>query len=223
MSLILNIIIIASYFVVASAVALVAPRVVPALSADVAPLAAGMVFLVCAIAHLMYVQSNRNRRVMQDLTIVRRQTREIAEDLLSTQTQALQMRQTVDQAGRAGEQRVSEVIAEVKVLQGLIEVFSRKQEASALAAGEIQLAERPKLVAVEGGKAVSAPSGDDFDVYLQPIVSLPQRKKTAITNATRASAARMARSSGRASILASPSAKAWSAQSTTCCCSDASS
>jgi hypothetical protein len=154
------------------------------------------------------------------------------------------MRQTVDQAGRAGEQRVSEVIAEVKVLQGLIEVFSRKQEASALAAGEIQLAERPKLVAVEGGKAVSAPSGDDFgvvddpevidivrealcvdriDVYLQPIVSLPQRKKTAITNATRASAARMARSSGRASILASPSAKAWSAQSTTCCCSDASS
>jgi cyclic-di-GMP phosphodiesterase TipF (flagellum assembly factor) len=197
MSLILNIIIIASYFVVASAVALVAPRVVPALSADVAPLAAGMVFLVCAIAHLMYVQSNRNRRVMQDLTIVRRQTREIAEDLLSTQTQALQMRQTVDQAGRAGEQRVSEVIAEVKVLQGLIEVFSRKQEASALAAGEIQLAERPKLVAVEGGKAVSAPSGDDFgvvddpevidivrealrvdriDVYLQPIVSLPQRK-----------------------------------------------
>ena len=197
MSLILHIIIIASYFVVASAVALVAPRVVPALSADVAPLAAGMVFLVCAIAHLMYVQSNRNRRVMQDLTIVRRQTREIAEDLLSTQTQALQMRQTVDQAGRAGEQRVSEVIAEVKVLQGLIEVFSRKQEASALAAGEIQLAERPKLVAVEGGKAVSAPSGDDFgvvddpevidivrealrldriDVYLQPIVSLPQRK-----------------------------------------------
>jgi hypothetical protein len=86
MSLILHIIIIASYFVVASAVALVAPRVVPALSADVAPLAAGMVFLVCAIAHLMYVQSNRNRRVMQDLTIVRRQTREIAEDLLSTQT-----------------------------------------------------------------------------------------------------------------------------------------
>jgi len=197
MSLILHIIIIASYFVLASAVALVAPRVVPGLSADVAPLAAGMVFLACAVAHLMFAQADRNRRLMQELTVVRRQTREIAEDLLNTQTQALQMRQTVDQAGRAGEQRVSEMVAEVKVLQGLIEVFSRKQEANALAAGEIQLAERPKLVAVEGGKAVSAPSGEDFsnvddpevidivrealrldriDVYLQPIVSLPQRK-----------------------------------------------
>lgn len=197
MSLILHIIIIASYFVLATAVALVAPAIVPALSADMAPLAAGMVFLTCAIAHLMFAQSDRNRRLLQELTVVRRQTREIAEDLLSTQTQALQMRQTVDQAGRAGEQRVSEMVAEVKVLQGLIEVFSRKQEASALAAGEVQLAERPKLVAVEGGKAVSAPSGDDFgvvddpevidivrealrldrvDVYLQPIVSLPQRK-----------------------------------------------
>lgn len=197
MSLILHIIIIASYFVFASAVALVAPRVVPALSTDVAPLAAGMLFLACAIAHLVYAQADRNRRLLQDLTVVRRQTREIAEDLLNTQTQALQMRQTVDQAGRAGEQRVSEVVAEVKVLQGLIEVFSRKQEASALVAGDVQLAERPKLVAVEGGKAVSAPSGEDFgvvddpevidivrealrldriDVYLQPIVSLPQRK-----------------------------------------------
>ncbi|MEP4379106.1 MAG: EAL domain-containing protein [Alphaproteobacteria bacterium] len=197
MSLILHIIIIASYFVLSSAVALVAPGIVPALSTDVAPLAAGMVFLGCAIAHVMFAQSERNRRLLRELTVVRRQTREIAEDLLSTQTQALQMRQTVDQAGRAGEQRVSEVIAEVKVLQGLIEVFSRKQEASALAAGELQLAERPKLVAVEGGKAVSAPSGADFsdvddpevidivrealrldrvDVYLQPIVSLPQRK-----------------------------------------------
>ena len=197
MSLILHIIIIASYFVFASAVALVAPRVVPSLSTDVAPLAAGMLFLACAIAHLVYAQANRNQRLLQDLTVVRRQTREIAEDLLNTQTQALQMRQTVDQAGRAGEQRVSEGIAEVKVLQGLIEVFSRKQEASALAAGEVQLAERPKLVAVEGGKAVSAPTVEDFgvvddpevidivrealrldriDVYLQPIVSLPQRK-----------------------------------------------
>lgn len=197
MSLILHIIIIASYFVFASAVALVAPRVVPSLSTDVAPLAAGVLFLGCAIAHLMFAQAERNKRLLQEMTVVRRQTREIAEDLLSTQTQALQMRQTVDQAGRAGEQRVSEVIAEVKVLQGLIEVFSRKQEASALVAGEAQLAERPKLVAVEGGKAVSAPTGDDFgdvddpevidivrealrldriDVYLQPIVSLPQRK-----------------------------------------------
>lgn len=197
MSLILHIIIVASYFVLASALALVAPRVVPALSTDVAPLAAGLLFLACAFAHLIFVQADRNRRLTGALNVMRRQTREIAEDLLSTQTQALQLRQIVDQAGRAGEQRVSEVVSEVKVLQGLIEAFSRKQAESAAAMGELELAERPRLVAVEGGKAVSAPSGEDFgdvddpeiinivrealrldrvDVYLQAIVSLPQRK-----------------------------------------------
>lgn len=197
MSLILHIIIVASYFVLASAMALVAPRAVPALSTDVAPLAAGLLFLACAFAHLIFVQADRNRRLTGALNVMRRQTREIAEDLLSTQTQALQLRQIVDQAGRAGEQRVSEVVSEVKVLQGLIEAFSRKQAESAAAMGELELAERPRLVAVEGGKAVSAPSGEDFgdvddpeiinivrealrldrvDVYLQAIVSLPQRK-----------------------------------------------
>lgn len=64
MSLILHIIIIASYFVLATAVALVAPAFVPALSAETAPLAAGMLFLACAIVHVMYAQSERNRRLM---------------------------------------------------------------------------------------------------------------------------------------------------------------
>ena len=40
MSLILHIVIIASYFVLATAVALVAPALVPSLTADLAPLAA---------------------------------------------------------------------------------------------------------------------------------------------------------------------------------------
>lgn len=41
------------------------------------------------------------------MNLVRRQTREIAEDLLSTQTQALQLRQSLEQVGRAGDVRVS--------------------------------------------------------------------------------------------------------------------
>lgn len=196
MRLILHAITLATYFVLASAVALVAPAFVPALTPEIAPLAAAIVFLGCAVAHLILTQASRNRRLTEELVTVRRQTREIAEDLLSTQTQALQLRQAIEQTGKAGEQRVSQVVSEVKVLQGLIEAFSRKQ-AESVAAGEAQLAERPKLVAVEGGKAVSAPSADDFgevddpeiisivrealrldrvDVYLQPIVSLPQRK-----------------------------------------------
>lgn len=197
MPLILHTVIFASYFVLASAIALLVPVYVPGVSQAMAPFAGIFVFTVCGFSHYAFIQSERERRLKEEMTLVRRQTREIAQDLLDTQTQALQMRQTLEQVGRAGEQRVSQMVSEVKVLQGLIESFSHKQAQSAVMTGYAQAADRPKLVAVEGGKSVSAPSGEELrstedaevldivqealrldrvDVYLQPIVSLPQRK-----------------------------------------------
>ncbi|MBO6781710.1 MAG: EAL domain-containing protein, partial [Alphaproteobacteria bacterium] len=197
MPLILHAIIAASYFVFASAIALLAPVYVSFVTQATAPFVGGIVFLACVFAQYVFAQSERNRRMAEEMNLVRRQTREIAEDLLNTQTQALQMRQALEQVGKAGEQRVSQMVSEVKVLQGLIVSFSQKQAEVAAMAGQMQVNERPKLVAVEGGKSVSAPSGEDLrsaedeeildivrealrldrvDVYLQPIVSLPQRK-----------------------------------------------
>jgi len=158
---------------------------------------AGLVFLSAAFGHYAFTQSENQRRAREELRLVWRQTWEIAEELLNTQTQALQTRQALEQVGRAGEQRVSQMVNEVKVLQNLIESFSKKQAEVAMMNGQMQVAERPRLVLVEGGKAISAPSGADLrsaedqevlgivqealrldrvDVYLQPIVSLPQRK-----------------------------------------------
>jgi cyclic-di-GMP phosphodiesterase TipF (flagellum assembly factor) len=158
---------------------------------------AGLVFLSAAFGHYAFTQSENQRRAREELRLVWRQTWEIAEELLNTQTQALQTRQALEQVGRAGEQRVSQMVNEVKVLQNLIESFSKKQAEVAMMDGQMQVAERPRLVLVEGGKAISAPSGADLrsaedqevlgivqealrldrvDVYLQPIVSLPQRK-----------------------------------------------
>jgi len=158
---------------------------------------AGLVFLSAAFGHYAFTQSENQRRAREELRLVWRQTWEIAEELLNTQTQALQTRQALEQVGRAVEQRVSQMVNEVKVLQNLIESFSKKQAEVAMMNGQMQVAERPRLVLVEGGKAISAPSGADLrsaedqevlgivqealrldrvDVYLQPIVSLPQRK-----------------------------------------------
>ena len=193
MPILLHAIIAASYFLLATALALLLPQSVPWMTAEMAPMAGGLVFLAGALLHVVFAQSERNRRTLAELHLVRRQAREIAEDLLDTKTQALQLRQTMEQAGRAGEQRVSEVVSEVKVLQGLIEAFSRHQAKSGAlgAAGGA----RPQLVAVQGGKGGQAHAlagdyaepevveivrealrEDRVDVYLQPIVSLPQRK-----------------------------------------------
>lgn len=190
MSILLHAVIAASYVLLATALALLLPQSVPWISAEMAPFAGGLVFLAGALLHVVFAQAERHRRTREELNLVRRQAREIAEDLLETQTQALQLRQTMEQAGRAGEQRVSEVVAEVKVLQGLIESFSRHQARAGAATGG-----RPHLVAVQGGRGgpshayandIDEPEvveivrqalrEDRVDVYLQPIVSLPQRK-----------------------------------------------
>ena len=63
-------------------------------------------FLDCAFAHFAFTQGERNRAARDEMNLVRRQTREIAEDLLSTQTKALQLRQSLEQVGRAGDVRV---------------------------------------------------------------------------------------------------------------------
>ena len=54
------------------------------------------------------------------------------------------------------------MVTEVKALQSLIERFSTLQAEVELKAGQIEIAERPRLVAIEGGKAVSAPTGEDL-------------------------------------------------------------
>ena len=123
---------------------------------------AGLVFLSAAFGHYAFTQSENQRRAREELRLVWRQTGEIAEELLNTQTQALQTRQALEQVGRAGEQRVSQMVNEVKVLQNLIESFSKKQAEVAMMNGQMQVAERPRLVLVEGGKAISAPSGADL-------------------------------------------------------------
>jgi cyclic-di-GMP phosphodiesterase TipF (flagellum assembly factor) len=201
MPLLLHLLFFACYLLVASAVAVLTPRFVDWLVPQTALLAGGGLFVVSILLHLVLTQADRQRRIAAEMAQMRRQTHELAEDLLSTQHQTMQMRNAVEEVGRHGDARVSNVVAEVKVLQGLIESFSRNMTAtrSAASAATANAQGRPKLVAVNGGLAeASAPSIvpqgdldeqhvleivrealrlDRVDVYLQPIVSLPQRRK----------------------------------------------
>jgi len=119
MPLLAHAIIVASYFVLASAIALLAPAYIPGVSEAMSPFAWIVTFLMCGFAQCAFFQSDRERRMNEELILMRRRTREIADDLLNTQTQALQMRESLEQVGKAGEQRVLQKVSEVKVLQGL--------------------------------------------------------------------------------------------------------
>ncbi len=196
MSILIHVIIAACYSVPALAIGVLLPQALPQLSAPYAGLAAGAVMAGGLALHFAFVMRTSRQRFHYQIEDIHRQTRRLAEDLLETQTQSLHWRQAAEQMGKAGEHRVSQVISEVKVLQGLIETFAEQQTryASVGAGG----GGGPQLVAVEGGKSperqamppVQNLAQDDellnilrdalrserVDVYLQPIVSLPQRK-----------------------------------------------
>ena len=206
MAVFLHAIIIASYLLLATAVALVAPQLVGWLTPALAPLLGGIVFVLASVMHLVFTQSERQRRVAGEMAEVRARQHRLAEDLVVAQTDALQLRQALVNAGEMGERRVSEVVAEVKVLQDLVERFYDSQAGEPVIESVIATAgARPRLVALAGGRLPEAPVAqlperdpppepantdeartleiirealrlDRVDVYLQSVVSLPQRK-----------------------------------------------
>ena len=195
MSILIHAIIAVTYGVLALAAALMLPEALPQVTQQYATVGAAAVVLVGAVTQFSLTLRRRRRQLDYQLEDIRLQTRRLAEDLLDTQTQSLHWRQAAEQMGMAGEQRVSQVISEVKVLQGLIESFSEQQARHVALASGGGVAE---LVAIDGGKHVErepmppveelahedelltvlreALRLDRVDVYLQPIVSLPQRK-----------------------------------------------
>lgn len=195
MSILVHAIIAAFYGVLALAAALLLPEKVPQVTPQYAAAAGAAVFVVGLVLHFGLTLRRRSRHADFQLEDLRTQTRRLAEDILQTQTQSLHWRQAAEQMGQAGEQRVSQVISEVKVLQGLIESFAEQQARYVAVANGGSVAQ---LVALDGGKSAERPPmpplqestredetlsilrdalrADRVDVYLQPIVSLPQRK-----------------------------------------------
>ena len=195
MSILVHAIIATFYSVLALAAALLLPEKVPQATPQYAAAAGAAVFVVGLVLHFSLILRRRSRHAAFQLEDLRAQTRRLAEDILQTQTQSLHWRQAAEQMGKAGEQRVSQVISEVKVLQGLIESFAEQQARYVAVANGGSVAQ---LVAMDGGKSAERPPmpalqesthedetlgilrdalrADRVDVYLQPIVSLPQRK-----------------------------------------------
>jgi cyclic-di-GMP phosphodiesterase TipF (flagellum assembly factor) len=195
MSILINIIFAASYSVLALVAALLLPAMLPQVTSLYGAVAGAVVMVGGLVVQFSLTLRRQSRQAAFQLEDIHLQTRRLAEDLLETQTQSLHWRQAAEQMGKAGEQRVSQVVSEVKVLQGLIESFAEQQTRIAAVANGGSVTQ---LVAMEGGKSSKrepmppvqemtredetlvilreALRSDRVDVYLQPIVSLPQRK-----------------------------------------------
>jgi len=184
----------------AVAVGLVGPELVPALVPPVNWFAAGMVLLVGALAHESHVRATQGATMAGQLHALRSENIGLREQATCLGEAMENLGANIGELNADGtnksKQELDRVIAEVRVLQNLIEQLSAFRSM----AGETPAPERSKVAGKVDSPAPDrasarengAPYGLDekevldivreglrkerVDLYLQPIVSLPQRK-----------------------------------------------
>ncbi len=187
MPLIFHGLILISYAVVSASIALVLPAVVPSLGAGFT--VGTTLFVLAALGHVAFAQMWRHRTFEEQLTLLRQSHGRVLAELDQALGKARHVRAIFEHSAEDGNDRVSKVVAEVKVLQGLIEQLAKPGVARLPKMQPLphtgSLADRSSIMPpVAEGLADAQVLDvlreglrlDRVDVYLQPVVSLPQRK-----------------------------------------------
>ncbi|MDA0661309.1 MAG: EAL domain-containing protein [Proteobacteria bacterium] len=205
MSIAAHLIVAILYAVVAALIAFGLPRFAPGVGAWTAGAFGLAVFVCCGLLHEMLSRQRSYRRLVRRMNLLRKAYNQNKDDLSRARDEVRRIYEALERAGHMGPDAdgvgIREVAAEVKVLHSLVEqlysdqgsdaevrerilsVDARPEERSA-AAVHLASVTAQKFRAVnaldEGAVIDIVRDGlrqDRIDLYLQPIVSLPQRKK----------------------------------------------
>lgn len=224
MSALTHILVAVAYTLVATTVAVVLPRWVPEVSANMGIMLGGAVLMGAALLHEVFSRqegqsrfANQVQSLRSDNDDLRLSLDEARSDVVTMRSALTSLSQEQETANQNEKREVDSVVAEVKVLQGLIEQFATAKTVKP-AADERDVVEdtpqSPDSVAAAAPKPlkVAALNGPDnklvnpvdslppvatdldddsileivrdglerncVDLVLQPIVRLPQRKRT---------------------------------------------
>ena len=230
MSALTHILIAVAYTLVATTIAVVIPRWFPEFGPNTGILAGGAVLLGAALLHEVFSRQDGQSRVFDEVRLLKTENDDLRLSLDEARSDVMTMRSALtslsddqETATKNEKREVDSVIAEVKVLQGLIEQFATVKTAKPAAppvvtptADERDVVEdtpvRPDVASSPKPLAAAALNGPDnrmmnpadilppvatglddesileivrdglerncVDLVLQPIVSLPQRKRT---------------------------------------------
>ncbi len=203
MSFLLHLAIIGTYTAAAIVASVVAPGRIAMVAPELTPLVGGFLLIIAGFVHFVIVQGFRYRVVSDHFSTVREAYNRLAEDVDQVYDQSSQLRDAMVATSKRDAKRVSDVIAEVRLLQGLIEKFPSGRAAappSAIAPPVPEQETPADVMPMPPPKMVNQPRPDmpqivedidedralailreglrldRVDVYLQPVVSLPQRK-----------------------------------------------
>ena len=214
MSVVLHLIAVVIYAMAAAAVGAVLPRLVSGMAIEVGILSGAVVFLVLALAHQTLARTGQARNLAAQLSALSKAHDDHAGEFGLARDQFGQIRDALLAYGNkksADGKELDKVVAEVKLLQGLVDELSGDAADTRARAGGggssggpgpagAQPALEPDQPGSERSLAPVAGGLDDqaileiirdglkrdrVDLVLQPIVSLPQRKRRYVEAFTR--------------------------------------
>ncbi len=172
------------YAAVATAAGLALPQFAPAIGPEEQAMAGAMIFIAFAVAHEVVARQGGEERLAEDLTDLRLAQDAVSRELSAARGEVSRLHQALtDRFANATNGAAYDALAsEVNVLQDLVDRLSsdRPQRLPALRAETA-----PDIVPVARDLDDNAILGvvqdglraDRIDLYLQPVVTLPQRQR----------------------------------------------
>ena len=182
------------YVLLALTMALLLPDMVPSVSTAMAWIVAALILVAGLFLHETFTRNARERAIMERLYLYAEAYERLQSDVISVQKELKVCRGAIEEVKAEPETTgaMETVMSEVRILQSLVEKISGR--APAMAGGDAQVLSArlssvsqlppnlpPPPVADLGESEIldavrEALRHDQVDLYLQPIVSLPQRK-----------------------------------------------
>jgi cyclic-di-GMP phosphodiesterase TipF (flagellum assembly factor) len=178
-----------AYASMAAAAALMLPQTFPAVTPELAAVAGGVLVVACGLAHELVARLEWRRDLGRELGAMRLAQEDVMDELSRARGATRGILEALEAAGRTGKGRpdITEVVAEVRVLEKLVAQLSKKDEPeeapAAPESAKPARKEAPVLVPAEGlderqilAHVRQGLNTGRVDLFLQPIVGLPQRK-----------------------------------------------
>lgn len=178
MPLIHHIAFVFAYGLVALAVAFILPENLPALSQEAGLVLGGLVLIGGALLHETAVRARRQREMIDHMDNLAGANESVMSELLLARQETVGIRDALLAArGRkGGDRELEEVIGEVRVLQNIVEQLCKRVPLDDARAEVTPLVARGLDEATMLNILRDGLRGDRVDLFVQPVVSLPQRR-----------------------------------------------
>jgi cyclic-di-GMP phosphodiesterase TipF (flagellum assembly factor) len=194
MTILKHVLISTVYVLLALTMALLLPDMVPSVSAAMAWIVAALILVAGLFLHETFTRNARERAIMERLYLYAEAYERLQSDVIHVQKEIKVCRAAIEEVKTEPETTgaMETMMSEVRILQSLVEKLSGR--APAMAGADVQVLSArlssvsqlppsvpPPPVADLGETEIldavrEALRHDQVDLYLQPIVSLPQRK-----------------------------------------------